>query len=216
MAYPSSFLRLVLSGSLYGVEGWSMGFSLMRNFAPGAQAPTEVPQGVIDAATTFWGSAGLVGDDALLGTIKLNEIGPDGRYVSTDQTVLHDFPTPVAGGGTSVYPPQISLAVTLRTAAARGLAHSGRVYLPNPQPSLGSDGRLGVASVVGIADKVATFINAVNAALPEWVVCVASDVREGEFRKVERVECGRVLDTIRSRRTSMPEERQPATVAITP
>lgn len=213
MAYPDSFLRLVLSGSLYTSEAWSMGFSLMRNFAPSASPPAEVPPAVVTAAGVMIGN-GNISNAVRLDLIKLNLIGTDGRYVDQGDTVFHEYTSPVPGGSTGRPAPQVAMAVTLRTANRRGLAHAGRVYIPGPAHNPSDDGRLTASGAEIYADAVATFINSVNAALPDWRVCVASDVREGAFRQVEGVECGRVLDTIRSRRTSLDEARVPSQVAI--
>lgn len=215
MAYPSSFLRLVMSGPLYTLERWSMSLSLMRDFAPTAEAPTEVPQGVITAVETFIGSS-IMDNAVQLDLIKLNEIGTDGRYVNQSETVLFDYTTPITATGNANIPPQTAIVATLRTAKARGLANSGRIFLPCPAFTPGVDGRITAANAVTIANQVTTFLSDLNAAMPEWRVCVASDVREGDFNAVTHVEVGRTYDTVRSRRTSLPEERQPATTPVGP
>lgn len=214
MTYPRPFLRLVASGTLYAVESWSWSLSMIPDFDNTPTAPEEVPAGVITAVQTFHTSAGI-GSDARLNTVKLNEIDANGRYVDQDSTVLHDYALPgVAGTGPSGLVPQIAWAVTLRTAATRGLAHSGRFYVPLPAVSVAEGGVVGTSAAVALADDAATLINDLNAAVPGWRVGVVSDVRTGAARPVTRVEVGRVLDTVRSRRTNLPENHQQATVAI--
>lgn len=214
MAYPRPFLRLVASGTLYAVESWSWSLSLIPNFDNTPTAPEEVPADVIAAVQTFHTSAGI-GSDARLNTVKLNMIGTDGRYVDQDTTVLHDYPLPgIAGTGPSGLVPQIAWAVTLRTAATRGLAHAGRFYIPVPAVSVAEGGVVGTAAAIALADDAATLVNDLNAALPSWRVGVVSDVRTGAARQVTRVEVGRVLDTVRSRRTNLPENYQVATVSV--
>lgn len=207
MAYPASFLRLAVIGTLYEVESFTWTLSLGRNFSTDP-APDVVPQGVIDAVTTFHTAAEVsTGANARLTTIKLNEIGTDGRYVSDGDTVQHDFETPVPGVGTSNLPAQIANAVTLRTAAQRGRASSGRFYYPATGRVVGSDGRLSAATAGAIAADATALLNSLNAALPGFQVGVFSSIGTGIWRPVTHVEVGRVLDTMRSRRRSIEEER---------
>lgn len=207
MAYQTNFLRLAVIGTLYGVESFTWTLSLRPvNF--GNAAPDVVPQGVIDAVTTFHTAPEVAaGAGARLTTIKLNEIGTDGRYVSDGDTVQHDFETSIPGVGTSNLPAQIANVVTLRTAAQRGRASSGRFYYPATGRVVSSDGRLSAATAAAVAVDATTLLNSLNAALPDWQVAVMSSIGTGTTRPVTHVEVGRVLDTMRSRRRSLEEER---------
>lgn len=205
MAYPGTHLRLVVSGSLPGTESFSWGLNLHGNFAT-PEAPDEVPQAVIDAVTTFHTGATLpIGSGAILTTIKLNEIGPDGRYVNKSDTVMHEFEPGIPGVGTNDLPNQCAIAITLRTAVKRGLAHSGRFYIPCLKSLSMANGQILEANAAAIATATTTFLTSLNTALDPWTVSVMSDVRDGAARKVTHVEVGRVIDTIRSRRTSISE-----------
>lgn len=208
MAYPMNFLRLVAIGTLYNAETFSWSISLSPEDSS-ADAPAAVPAGVISAITAFH-TSNLValGSGARLTMVKLNEIGRDGRYVSQGDTVWHEFATPVAGIGTTNHPAQCSLAVTLRTDAARGRASSGRFYIPYIGATLQADGRLAVAAATDVANAATTMLEALETALPGWAVSVMSNIGEGTRRRVSHVEVGRVVDTIRSRRTSLEEDRQ--------
>lgn len=211
MAYPTPFLRLVLSGTLHGFEQFSVGLSLIPSFNgdPTDDAPDEVPASVITAVENFWES-GNVSNRAPLTTLKLNMIDTNGRYLNQGNTVVHDFGTPgIYGGGQFLYPPQVALAVTLRTRLSRGRAHAGRFYLPSPSAQVQDDGRITEIAATDIATDVVTFIDALNAALPNFRVGVASDVGSGAMEPVTGVTVGRTLDTIRSRRTSIPEAYPP-------
>lgn len=208
MAYPDSFLRFVAIGSLYGNETFSYSISFTRNESGRPAAPDEVPQGVIDATVAFHQSTIGTGTGAVLQTIKLNEIGTNGRYVSSGDTVRHDFDPPVAGVGGANMPPQSALAITLRTDAQRGRAARGRFYVPTLARAVSQDGRITVAQATDAVAVSTTFLNALNAALPGWSAAVVSDIGAGTFREVKYLEVGRVLDTIRSRRTSLDEDRQ--------
>lgn len=205
MAYPGNHLRLVVSGYLPGGEAFSWGLNFHGNFST-PDGPDVVPQAVIDAVTTFHTDTRVpVSDAAVLTMIKLNEIGPDGRYVSRSETVMHEFETGIPGSGTPGLPNQCALAVTLRTAAKRGLAHSGRFYLPCLRGLSLAGGQIQAGNAEMISDQVTVLLNSLNAALDPWRVSVLSDVRDGAARPVTHVEVGRVIDTMRSRRASIPE-----------
>lgn len=119
----------------------------------------------------------------------------------------HDFETSIPGVGTSNLPAQIANVVTLRTAAQRGRASSGRFYYPATGRVVSSDGRLSAATAAAVAVDATTLLNSLNAALPDWQVAVMSSIGTGTTRPVTHVEVGRVLDTMRSRRRSLEEER---------
>lgn len=208
MAYSQPFLRLAVIGTLYEVESFTWTLSLRQNF-PSEDYPEVVPQGVIDAVTTFHTASEVsTGAGARLTTIKLNKIGTDGRYVSQGDTVQHDFEPSIPGVGTSNLPAQIANVVTLRTAAQRGRASSGRFYYPATGRAVQSDGRLSAGAALAIAADATALLNGLNAALPGWKVAVMSSIGTGYARDVTHVEVGRVYDTMRSRRRSMEEERQ--------
>lgn len=204
MAYTDPFLRLQVSGSLFTAESFSWSISMISDFPGPGDTPTTIPAGLVTAIQSFHTSTSM--PHAKLETIKLNLIGADGKYVS-DTTVFHDFATPVAGTATgNTYPPQIALAITLRTAKKRGLAASGRFFLPGPGRVLQADGRLSIADATAYATAATTLLNALTTNLPGWDPGVVSKVGAGAENPVTHVEVGRVYDTIRSRRTSLPEE----------
>lgn len=203
--YPTSFLRLVCSGTLYGsLETFSFSLALARNFEGGSVVPDEVPQGVIDACTKFFATGGMINPDAKLSMIKLNLIGTDGRYESDSETVLHELVPPVAGAAGYGTPPQIALAISLRTAKSRGRAHAGRFYIPSGH-TVGSNGQITQLQVDTVVAAATTFLEELAAALPGWRPYVMSNIGTGARNEVTHVSVGRVLDTIRSRRRSIPE-----------
>lgn len=215
MAYKQPFLRLVASGSLYTGEQFSWGLSLIADFPTDNAGFSAVPAGVRDAVASFHQQTSQAA--ARLTTVKLNLIGTNGKYASSTDTTVYDYPTPVAGGGSGVVPAQIALAVSLVTGAKRGLASKGRFYIPVPIGTLGTDGLLPAATSASVASQAATLINAIHAGVGgDWRVGVVSDVGAGAQREVTSLRVGRVLDTIRSRRTSLPESYQVNATAITP
>lgn len=224
MAYPLRFHRLVIGGTFY-TETWNTSLSI--------QTPTDVAVSsalltTIAAAVSGWwtgvGATGLqVPSTVKLAYIKLNRIDVDGHYAD-EVSMTHIYPTPVNGGSAAVdYPPQLAAVVSLRTAFDRGLASKGRMYIPSPLGFItpGADGRASASSAARVASSVAGLINNINAAYTSigggdftGRVAVFSSTREGAWHAVTRTQAGRVVDTMRSRRSSLAEDPQVSTVAI--
>jgi len=202
MAYPANFLRLVVIGNLYGTEMFTFGLSLAGSGTP--VAPTEVPQGVWNALDAYFSTAGLVSSKCLVTSVKLNEIGVNGRYVN--QTTVEDVPPFNIQGSSGTSPaPQVALAVSLTTPVKRGRAHAGRFYSPVPGFVVGTGGLIAGADCLAAANAGANLIKGINASLTGWRVSVVSDVGAGAIQPVTGVRVGHVLDTIRSRRNALVE-----------
>jgi hypothetical protein len=215
MVYPSNLLRLVVLGRLYGpAEQFS--FSLhLRPLGDPDDSPFGVPDGIIDGLRALWATQPLISAAPSITSVKLNLIGPNGRYVR-DHTIEEIIDPPITSTSTARQIPQVALAVTLLTGAERGRASRGRFYLPAPNVALEDDGRISQASALAIAEACSDFLVAVNTAVPNWRVCVASEVGTGQTRDVLRVGVGRVLDTIRRRRNELDENRQEVSVPMLP
>jgi hypothetical protein len=223
MAYVTEFLRFVVIGSLYGIDKFSFSMSLIPDI-DNETPPTTVPQALIDATSTFW-TTNLSGQavtckDAKIETLKLNEIGVDGKYTH-DNTVLYDYPTPLSGIAGIQPAPQVALAVTLGTPIKRGRAAHGRFYVPIPGVTLlaspvvtGVAGTMDNGTQTSYANAAATYVNAINQAVPGYRVGVVSDVGVGTYQPVTHVRVGRVLDTIRSRRNKFPEQHYTSSIPI--
>jgi hypothetical protein len=85
-----------------------------------------------------------------------------------------------------------------------------------------SDGRATAANAIRLAGSVSSLINNVNAAMSSWnggadagSVGVFSNQGAGAWHSVTHVQVGRVTDTMRSRRSSLGEDYQSSTIAIT-
>jgi hypothetical protein len=207
MVYPTRLLRLVLSGPLYTSERWSTSLSL-SDFGASTAAPETVSAGVMAACQALIATAAF-STSQKLDTIKLNEIGVDGLYTGTE-TVEHIYTSPITGTSGTQPPPQLSLVASLLTGAARGYACRGRMFLPAPvyAVTLAQDGRMAVNDVLGVTGYVESFLNALNTELDPFRVVVASKIGTGFIREVKAVRVGRVVDTVRSRRTSLDEDYQ--------
>lgn len=208
MPYSKPFLRLVVSGALATEEQFSFGMAFIEALEPDPPAPSEVPAGVIAALEKYWDWGSTISNAASLDLVKLNLIGTDGRYVG-DETVEYEWPDPQVGASPGINPPQIALAVTLETGARRGLAHAGRFFLPSPAVSvIPSTGKIGTVQAGGFVTSTTTLLNELNAALQPWQLGVVSKVGGGAQRRVTNIKIGTVLDTIRSRRSSLDENYQ--------
>jgi hypothetical protein len=141
---------------------------------------------------------------ARLREVKFARIGADGKYISDPRILTFDAP---GGGGALKYPTQIACAVSLLT-ARRGGTGRGRIYLPAPTLSLGGNtGRVVDSEQQALAVRVQTFLNNLNngsgVGAPEPRVVIAST--RGYNSDVTGCRVGQVLDTMRSRRTSILE-----------
>ena len=214
MSYIKPFLRLVAIGSIYDVEQFSFSMSLIAD-TDNAGPPDEVPQGVIDAFQTFF-TAGLgnlapISEGAALQTLKLNEIGTDGRYTHQD-TVYYDYPNAVRGTGSRHPAPQVALAVSLGTDIRRGRAARGRFYVPLPNAEVeGTGGAVIAPGCLSPTNQgnyligAHNLVQSINDAVDGYMVGVTSDLGLGTQQPVTHVRVGRVLDTIRSRRNDFDE-----------
>lgn len=221
MPYPGEFVRLVLIGDLYTDR-----FNATLSIVPSALGEISMPavneatlDAVAAAVRAWWVNAGAgVGPAAIssarLTSIKLNRIGPDGRYMD-NEAMEHVFTTPAPGTNNGTVAAQLSLAATLRTAVTRGRGSKGRIYLPPTfsVQSIGADGRVTASAATVHANSVKALITAVNNEyLAIGRVGVASDAGAGRFEHVTHVSVGRVVDTIRSRRSALDEDYQDVTV----
>jgi len=85
-----------------------------------------------------------------------------------------------------------------------------------------TDGRATAADATRVATAVTNLLNNLHPILSTWSgggdfvpkAAVFSDVRGGAWHYVTRTEAGRVIDTMRSRRTSLAEAYQVSTNPI--
>jgi hypothetical protein len=222
MPYPKIFHRLVLFGTLYG-DTWNTSLSIVPSGLGEIVMPEPTDQFLADVAAdvgpgwfgkaTAQGGSNTIGSAYLLG-IKLNRIGPDGKYAD-NSAHTYTYGAPLGGeGGAAVVAPQLTTVATLRTAIERGPGSKGRMYLPPVAwiPALGPDGRLTNAQATAIATTTKNLIVLLNTRYGSGRVGVASNVGSGRFEHVTRVTVGRVVDTMRTRRNKQREE--PQAVAI--
>lgn len=170
--------------------------------------------------TTWWGQVNLrfPGQVTFTG-FKFNAIDINGRYVNQLVTTQRDFAAPKGGTGAGALPAQIATAVTFRTAASRGLAARGRIYLPPmAQTTLDVQGRLSDVARDGVTNATALLLTnlsnwpGVDNANDYGRVCVMSKIGLGATRRVNRLDVGDRFDVMRSRGEGFRENRSPEAV----
>jgi hypothetical protein len=221
MPYPGQFHRLVMIGDHY-----SDTFNMTLSIVPDALGELGMPPvddatiAAVAAKITPWFgqsfSTPAAGFHTIsrLTSIKLNRIGTDGHYVDNDAKE-YIYPSPIVGNQANNPVPQLATVVTLGTALERGRGSKGRVYLlPNlGQNSLGTDGRISQAQATQVATAFRQLVRDINSTYALiGRVGVASNAGAGRFEHVTRIGVGRVVDTMRSRRSALVEDHQFVTV----
>lgn len=221
MAYPQSFHRIVAIGTLAGTEQFNFGLNVIKTDAGILPAEEEMLP-LLAPIFSAWFALGQptgpgIMENAILTSLKVNGIGTDGKYLRPD-SFEHVYTSGIPGPQTGLVPSQLSHAVSLRTAVGRGLASKGRFYLPPTWSTVQTqaDGRVTTTVAASLATAAKNLIANINTAYAgaqtgdEAVmrVGVTSNVRTGAQHAVTRVQVGRVVDTIRSRRTSLDEDPQ--------
>lgn len=219
MAFDIQHVIMQWGGKLNGPESWTCSLRLAR---PGGGVGSAVPTqddllswlngSLKDAVSAYHSRADTyIHPSAKLSFVKANRVGTDGRYL--DQSTNEYLYPDIAGGGyaTEIHPNQCTIAVSLTTGYTRGAAHRGRFYLPAPATPIEATTGLMPASVAtSLAGSTKTFLEAV-ADVPgldtplSLTPCVMSQRSGGAHRPITGVEVGRVVDTQRRRRKSIPE-----------
>lgn len=226
MGYPQSIHRLVILGTIYSE---TFATSLHFGTVTGTPMPA-VSQALLDAVAAsvaaWWPRSGTSVDPSLLNInkltgIKLNRIDSGGHYQDS-VTMEKTYPTPISGAGSPyAAPSQLATVVTLRTAVERGKASKGRMYFPLMAgfQAVGTDGRAIPADALRAANAVKTLIDGINLDYAGGAgggvggrAIVASAIGAGTIREVTGTSCGRVVDTMRSRRNKLAEDPQYDTV----
>lgn len=206
--FVAPHLYLQWGGSLPGAEQWSCGMR-MTEVSSGPWPDTDAAAMLAAASTAIQAfhvrSASKISVYAMLNFIKLNPIDVSGHYVlpTTNEAII----TPTGGGSsTNLYPNQVALVATLRTAVTRGPAHAGRIYLPMPTAATLPDGEISAADRDTIKGSLTTLLTDLNAIRANYKVAVYSrKLGAPAQRLVTNFDVGRVLDTQRRRRKSLRE-----------
>lgn len=214
MAYPGHFYKFSFGGGLIGGEEWTNSINIASDSIFGIDPSVEARMNddlnnfTANLETFFTAISTLIYSGTTLTWSKLAIIGPDGRYAAAPVS------RPIAdkrGSGPIALPNQVACALSMQSDAWGARGKNGRIYLAGVAIKIGGDGLMTVADRDKLATAFAAFIDGLNDSAnivlaSDAAVVVASAVGEGAFNKVVRVRVGRVLDTIRSRRTSMNED----------
>lgn len=130
---------------------WACG---IRTIAHNEQAPAPNPAQFLDAIATalaawFTSNSQAMANTASLTYLKINNIDAAGHYADPTNTNVHNFGAGTVGASAGIAPSFCSVVTTWETNNARGLAHRGRIYLPNYTfPSVGSQLATGAPTTV--------------------------------------------------------------------
>lgn len=198
-------------------EIWSFGCHMSRLFAGAPDAGVDdIDNDAVTSALRALlsnGGSSTFGQAVHATDWRAYEIGTNGR-MEGNPLVVDVSADSIGGTGGTVYPPQVSLCVTT-VADNRGPARFGRFYLPGPSASLGSDLRLSAGVADGYGEAATQFLKSVSDAVDALGLRSSSGLNvsglpssSGTNQIIDHVEVGRVLDTIRTRRNGMLEDRQ--------
>jgi hypothetical protein len=219
MAYLPGSARLVFGGALFDhTEQWSCSLGVHRWSGSTNLVRPDVVSPIIE--NWFAGSTMRISGAATLDYLKLNEIDTEGHYLDKSNTNAKTWAVPFPKGGIdrtavggTVFP-QLTVAVSLVTAAQRGYASKGRFFLPVPAIDADQNGRIPGPTAQAMATATASMISSLNRVLSSdgsgWQISVLSS--HGAARHVTGVRIGNVMDTQRRRRESWPEVYFPAAV----
>lgn len=205
------YVRLTFGGTLgtgaSGVERWSNSLAIGAVGSQGDIIPlpsTTELDGIVAALSSWHAAAAtMTSNQAKLDTVKVASIGADGHY--NGDAVVRAV-APVSGGQAGFFhAPQVARVVTLHS-GQRGKSKRGRIFLPMPTAALGNDLLVPAGDADGVATRTAQMIGEINTALTTagHRVVIHSKTVIGNSA-VTGVTCGRVLDTVRSRRRSLKE-----------
>jgi hypothetical protein len=223
---PHNYLQVFgTHGSEGDSETWSFGLRLGEGDTLLGAGPGPIPQiGTDDAIDDIAGDLqaffstinGYLPSSVRWHGFKFNAVDVQGRYINQGETFAWYRPIPQPMNASSSLPPQCSAAVTFRTAVSRGLASTGRIFLPPlAATAVDENGRLTDSVRDGIANATATLLtnlgnwDGLDDGADYGRVCVMSKVGAGATRRVNRVDVGDVVDTMRSRTSSYREQRSP-------
>lgn len=218
MAYVNH-IYVAIGGRLGTNEEWQTGFRLVSDDYANAQEQidraAEYTSDIQPAVLDWWDAvAPALSGAAHFDFLKVNAIGPDGRYLSPTTNATFwppDEPNHVGMG--APFPFQVSLVMSLETAFVRGRAARGRMYLPIANSSIDpGTGQITTSAPETLATATAALFTDIDdnpgLDLANTRVAIVSSL--GPFNDVTAVKAGKVPDTQRRRRASLVENYGPS------
>jgi len=217
VAYPKH-IKIVFRGVFTGTpETWSFGqhFRSTVDLGQDAHASDVHVENLPGIWQTYFGSATMqCPSSAKLTDVRAYEIGANGRMVG-NPNIIDCSADNIHGASSVVYPPQIALVMT-HVANDRGPARFGRCFLPT-SAAVGADFRLSTSICDQIMGGYVQFAKDVSDEVDlqggesSDMINVSNASVDGISQVIDHVEVGRALDTLRSRRRSLLEERRVGT-----
>nr|CRY96585.1 hypothetical protein [uncultured prokaryote] len=214
MSYPIHYYATI-GGSAYSkAEFWQLGVRAIPTVEPGDDPAADFLAwpGDSEAALKSWFTDvnAKFPNTHKLEWCKIAAIGTDGKYLGPNTMAENLFDSAATGSATTnFHPGQCSFVITLTTAVARGQAAMGRVYLPTQTYAIESNGAISSGLQGDAIDTGLGLLDALAANMP-GDLAVVSGVGDGLARPITGVRVGRVMDTQRRRRRSLPELYQEA------
>lgn len=215
MPYSDPHRLVTFFGDVFvGTETWQFGLRFAGDGFDGTGQgaytpllPTQLAE-VLDAGGDFVSAAATAIDARVryLGC-KVAPQGVNGLYGENNDAQEALTASPVNGGSGAGGWPQLAIVVSTMTERSRGAASRGRFYLPmcGLEPT-GNESRISAAQALGIANSAKTLITRLNlAGIGEAHVMSKTF---GVSNPISGVRVGRVVDTMRSRRSSLDEDYQ--------
>lgn len=211
MAYPRHAL-VTFGGTVVGSastedEIWQCGVRLDGDDSGFLSDPDSYLSDIATPLETWYAaSSSVMRGDSHLKWVKANNIAADGTYADP-VTHVHDYATPVAGGAAAgPMPAMLTCCFSWVTAAARGPAHTGRIYPPVWLPATSSE-IISDANRTSYANsgKDLLLVLANGFADVFGQPSVVSKVGIGYKRHITGVRVGSVIDVQRRRKNALPE-----------
>jgi len=163
-------LRLTWGGDIGdpAMEQWTNGLHLV-DFTDGDLPSDEELQDGLNYIAPFISAWFIkpqmqISPAVRLGWAKLNRLDEYGHQPGN--TIRHDFPAAIYGGGNGTTDWNQTFACTLRTAKQRGRAHAGRIFPPvvcyNPT---GKTPYIAAAEAASLAEQVGLLLNTITVGL---------------------------------------------------
>lgn len=204
--------RLILGGTLFGVERWSVGINYRVD-------STLTPDGALKSFEDLTDWAQRIRDEKITGQdytpALLDPLSTQGTIdtVRTEwrneeglQQAAQATGAPIVGTSTSVRPPQLAYVVSLITGRP-GRSYRGRIYWPAiASPVISNQGVIQASAVVALAERWAEALRQFGErSTAEDLYPVVHSGVKNEVTRVTSVRVGNVIDTQRRRRDAFIE-----------
>jgi hypothetical protein len=224
--YAHKVNRVTISGTAFnGAEEWSTGFYLGKDDGD-ANDPEGLAELVAGPWQTLWNGGGSTMFPSTYRTlqVKVSQMLTSGA-TDLDAIDYYTYPSAIAGGGSAIFPAQITLAVTMTSQIQRGLASKGRMYLPSTTFGVDSaTGKLTSGTMTAIGNTMKTFFDSINTLTSDYLILASHGhgVKTGGVitsytgalnAEVTGCRIGDVYDTQRRRRDDLIETYTARTLA---